>query len=250
MAIVSAIDAQGCDAVDFGPRRSVDPDDTCAEGTSVADLSVMRLQAAVECDCGAVLTASEQAALSRPGARALCLTCREHEASSSALVSRQALTDLVATGRGYALHRRRLPGTGTTIDHLFVGASGVFVIDAEFHPDAEIVAERRRGRFGPSTETLTVGGRRRNDLVDAVREQCAAVAEGLAATGHGEVPVTPVLCFVEGHLPRRAKHRRLGDVRIAGPTTLAEEVGSEGTFDGDSRFAIAMSLVAFLPSRA
>ena len=46
------------------------------------------------------------------------------------------------------------------------------------------------------------------------------------------------------------KHRRLGDVRIAGPTTLADEVGSEGTFDGDSRFAIAMSLVAFLPSRA
>ena len=226
----------------------VDPDDTCAEGTSVADISVMRLRAAVECDCGAELTSSEQAALTRSGGRALCLTCREAEAVASALVSRRALTELVATERGYALHRRRLPGTGTTIDHLFVGASGVFVIDAGYFPDAEVVIERSGGRFSPGTETLVVGGRRRNDLVDAVRQQCGDVTIGLADAGHGDVPVTPVLCFVEGHLPRRARQRRLGDVRLAGPTTLADEVGGEGVLDGDRRFAIAMSLVALLPA--
>jgi hypothetical protein len=207
----------------------------------------MRLRAAVECDCGSELTASEQAALTRSGGRALCLTCREAEAVASALVSRRALTELVATERGYALHRRRLPGTGTTIDHLFVGASGVFVIVAGYYPDAEVVVERSGGRFSPGTETLAVGGRRRNDLVDAVRQQCVDVTQGLADAGH-DVPVTPVLCFVEGHLPRRARHRRLGDVLLAGPTTLADEVGAEGVFDGERRFAIAMSLVAMLPA--
>ena len=84
--------------------------------------------------------------------------------------------------------------------------------------------------------------------MDAVRQQCADVTLGLADAGHGDVPVAPVLCFVEGHLPRRARQRRLGDVRLAGPTTLADEVGAEGVLDGDRRFAIAMSLVAMLPA--
>lgn len=214
----------------------------------MADTAAMRLHAAAECDCGADLTPSERESLTRSGDRALCLTCREAEAAASALVSRRALRDLVADQRGYALHRRRLPGTGTTIDHVFVGASGVFVIEAECHPDAEVVVERDGGRLRTGTETLVVGGRRRTDLVEGVRRQCADVADGLAAAGHGEVPVTPVLCFLEGHLPRRARNRRLGDVRLAGPASLADEVGADGAYDGDRRFAIAMSLAALLPS--
>jgi len=217
----------------------------------VADTSVTRLPAAVECDCGAELTASEQAAASAShGGGALCLTCREAEAVASALVSRRALSVLVAGERGYALHRRRLPGTSTVIDHLFVGASGVFVIDAAHFPDAEIVVERSGGRFSSSTENLLVAGRRRNDLVDAVREQCARVTDGLADARHGDVRVSPLLCFVEGNLPRRARHRRLGDVRLVSPTNLADQVSTDGALNGDRRFAIAMALVALLPAAA
>lgn len=214
----------------------------------MADTSVMRLPAAVECGCGAKLTASERAAaLDRPGGRGLCLTCREAQAAST-LVSRRTLTELVAGERGYALHQRRLPGTGTVIDHLFVGASGVFVIGAAYFPDADVVVERSGGRLSPSNESLLVGGRRRNDLVDAVREQCARVADGLAAARHGDVPVSPVLCFVEGNLPRRARHRRLGDVRLVGQSSLADHVAADGVLSGDRRFAIAMALVALLPA--
>ena len=43
----------------------------------------------------------------------------------------QALTVLVDAGHGYALHDRRVPGKRSNIDHLFVGAAGVYVIDAK-----------------------------------------------------------------------------------------------------------------------
>jgi hypothetical protein len=64
------------------------------------------------------------------------------------------------------------------------------------------------------------------------------------------VLVTPVLCFVEGQLPRRAKNSRFGSIRLVSAPNLTAEVGAEGAFDGDRRFALAMSLVSFLPSPA
>ena len=181
---------------------------------------------------------------------AQCPSCRDAEAADRALLTRRTLTELVADERGYALHRRTLPEIGTSVDHLFVGATGVFVIDLVHVPDADVAVARTGGRFAQGAEVLTVGGSRATHLVDAVHDQCAEVAAGLADHGQGEVPVTPVLCFVEAQLPRRAKNRRFGNVRLANPLNLADEVGVEGPFDGDRRFALAMSLVSFLPSTA
>ena len=81
-----------------------------------------------------------------------------------------------------------------------------------------------------------------------MRAQSAAVASGLADHGHGELPVVPVLCFVDAHLARRARHRHIGDVRLVSPATMGDEVAAHGLFDGDRRFAVAMSLVSFLPA--
>jgi len=161
-----------------------------------------------------------------------------------------ALTELVADERGYARHRRTLPETGTSVDHLFVGANGVFVIDLVHVPDADVSVSRTGGRFAVGTEMLTVGGSRATHLVDAVHEQCPEVAAGLADHGQGAVPVIPVLCFVEAQLPRRARNRRFGNVRLANALNLTDEVRVEGPFNGDRRFAMAMSLVSILPSTA
>lgn len=214
----------------------------------MADLSVMRLRDDVLCSCGAEITPGVRAPHSSPSRPTQCTDCRHLEAVESALASRRALTDLVAHERGYALHRRVLPESGSVLDHLFVGAGGVFVIDSAYHPDADVSVERTGGRFAAGSETLTVGGRRRPELLHALRSQCAEVTAGLAGVGQADVPVIPVICFVEGHLPRRARHRRVGDVRLVGPLTLADEVGADGQLDADRRFAIAMALVAFLPS--
>lgn len=215
----------------------------------MADIFVMRLHDVELCSCGAEVS-SEHPGTHRSSSQPLCPTCREAEVTRSALVTRRTLTHLVADERGYALHRRVLPEARVPVDHLFVGASGVYVIKVVRFPDVEVGLERTGGRFAAGTEVLTLDGVHAPHLVDAVHAQCAEVAEGLADLRQGDVPVIPVLCFVHGRLPRRARNRRIDDVRLTAGMTLADEVGGEGPFDADRRFALAMALVSFLPSTA
>lgn len=216
----------------------------------MADIFVMRPRDALLCACGVEVPVGEQTPHHSSSTPATCGSCRDAETTRRALATRRALTDLVAHERGYALHRRTVPGTDTTIDHLFVGPSAVFVIHDQLAPDTSVGVARSGGRWSAETPTLTIGGEPRPELSDAVHAQCLEVAEGLAEAGHADVPVVPVICFVDAHLPRWAKHRRVGDVRLTSDLHLADEVGAEGPFDGDRRFAVAMSLVSLLPSRA
>lgn len=216
----------------------------------MADTTVTRLHDVMLCRCGAAVSRRDQAVRQHSSTHVLCDSCRETEDAEVARLTRRTLTELVADERGYALHSRTLPKFGASVDHLFVGPAGVYVIDLVHAPEADVVVARTGGRFVPGAEVLTVSGSRATDLVDAVTAQCAEVAAGLAAIGEGGVPVIPVLCFVEARLPRRAKNRRFGNVRLVSPVNLADEVGIEGLFDGDRRFALAMSLVSLLPSPA
>ena len=160
----------------------------------------------------------------------------------------QALTALVDAGQGYALHDRRVPGRRSNIDHLFVGASGVLVIDAKRYKNAEVTVERTGGLFSPVVETLKVSGRRKNDLVDAVHKQCDVVRHALATTpDHADVAVIPALCFVDATLPFREKNRRVKGVRLCGPKGLAS-LAAAGPLDDERRFAVAMALSSALPS--
>jgi len=160
----------------------------------------------------------------------------------------QALTALVDAGHGYALHDRRVPGKRSNIDHLFVGAAGLYVIDAKRFKNAEVSVERTGGLFGPVVETLKVRGRRKNDLVEAVQRQCDVVRGALARSEPADVPVIPVLCFVDAALPLREKNRRVKEANLCGPQSLGRLVTAEGPFDDGVRFAIAMRLSTALPS--
>jgi len=160
----------------------------------------------------------------------------------------QALTALVDAGLGYALHDRRVPGKRSNIDHLFVGAAGVFVTDAKRYKNADVSVERTGALFGPVTETLKVGGRRRNDLVVAVQKQCEVVRDALAASRHLDVPVIPALCFVDASLPLRQKNRCVQGVRLCGPKGLQNLIAGDDLLDDELRFAVAMALSTSLPS--
>ena len=153
----------------------------------------------------------------------------------------QALTALVDAGQGYALHDRRVPGKRSNIDHLFVGAAGVYVIDAKRYKNADVSVERTGGLFGPVVETLKIGGRRKNDLVDGVLKQCDVVRTSLAGSEHSDTPVIPALCFVDAALPLRQMNRRVKGVRLCGPKGLSILV-HQGPLDDEHRFAIAMRL--------
>jgi len=167
----------------------------------------MRLHDAVLCSCGAEITSRDQQVLQGFSTPAQCATCRDEEAAEGALLTRHTLTELVADERRYARTAGPTPSPAPASTTSFLGANGVFVIGLVHVLDADVSVSRTGGRFAVGTEMLTVGGSRATHLVDAVHEQCAEVAAGLADHGQGAVPVTPVLCFVEAQLPRRARNR-------------------------------------------
>ena len=101
-----------------------------------------------------------------------------------------------------ALHDRRVPGKRSNIDHVAVGPSGVWTVDAK----------RYKGKLSVHRGGLVkVAGRDVTKLLDQARQQAAVAAIALAAGG----PVTtvePVLCFVGTELPRR--HTVVGGVHL------------------------------------
>lgn len=160
----------------------------------------------------------------------------------------QALLKCTVSGLGYALHDRRVPGKRSNIDHLFVGASGVFVIDAKLYKNADVSVERSGGLFGPTVETLTVNGRKRDALVTAMLGQRDVVVDALAGTPAEGTPVIPVLCFVDGVLPMREKNRNVNGVRLCGLKGLSTLAALESELDDARRLEVARVISATLPS--
>lgn len=104
------------------------------------------------------------------------------------------------TDRGVrVLHDRRIPRTRANIDHIAISASGVFVLDAKRYrgrPHLRVEG----GILRPRAETLMVGSRKCNSLVDGVTKQVRLVTDALAAAD-GTVPVTGMLVFVDADWP-------------------------------------------------
>ena len=152
------------------------------------------------------------------------------------------LEGLMETGVGYPLHDRRMPGSRGNIDHLFVGPSGVFVIDAKHFKGAEITVDHVGGLFSPRVEFLKVDGRQRKGLLEGVLKQAEAVRDALASTPFAESPVTPMLCFVDGLLPARKSKRVAQGVQLVTLKGIADHVSRPGPLDVDSTLSLATVL--------
>jgi hypothetical protein len=96
-----------------------------------------------------------------------------------------------------ALHDRRVRGTRGNIDHIVVGPTGVFVIDAKLYRG--VIRVRDRGTLFKTDERLYVGSRDCSRLAENMAWQVAAIKAVLASVGvaYSSVPVQPVLCFVD-----------------------------------------------------
>lgn len=148
-----------------------------------------------------------------------------------------------------ALHDRRVPRSQANIDHVVVGPSGVFVVDAKRYKDALIAVRRSGGLFGPPREQLIVGGRDKTKLVDAMAWQVDAVRTALADDAEfAEVPVTAALCFVDGQFPLFGT-LRVRDVEIKGLRGIAKLVTREGRLDIAARERLARLLANRLPAK-
>ncbi|WP_301114122.1 nuclease-related domain-containing protein [Microbacterium sp.] len=108
----------------------------------------------------------------------------------------QRLTELPDGVR--LLHDRRIPGTRANIDHIVIGPSGVWVIDAKRYKGKRPALHVDGGIIRPRTEHLRIGGRDGHKLIDGVHSQLAQVT---AALGDSRVPVIGALCFLEADWP-------------------------------------------------
>jgi hypothetical protein len=134
------------------------------------------------------------------------------------------LDSLVSAGV-VALHDRRRPGTTANIDHIAVAPNGVWVIDAKRYTGQ--VTKKDVGRWLSSDVRLFVGRRDCTKLVTGMAKQIDAVRTALGAEW-AEVPVRPVLCFVDTDWRWFASPFELDGVLVTWPRALRDLVVGAG----------------------
>ncbi|WP_375482442.1 nuclease-related domain-containing protein [uncultured Jatrophihabitans sp.] len=147
-----------------------------------------------------------------------------------------------------ALHDRCVPRSRANIDHIVIGPSGVFVVDTKRYAGAKVALRRSGGFLSPYREQLMVRGRDQTKMVEAMEWQLSAVRTALSGSPFADVPISAVLCFVDGELPFSGKID-IGDVRVRGPKGCGRLVAEDGPLDAAEREQIAQHLAERLPAK-
>jgi Nuclease-related domain len=147
---------------------------------------------------------------------------------------------VVAAGLGAiegveTLHARAIPGTRSSIDHIAIGPSGVYVIDTHDHSGRVV----RRGN------RLFVGSEDRTDLLAAVKVPVDAVASAL---GDLHLPISRALCFTGGDWPPSSPPFMLNGVWVGSANPLYWLVAQPGRLTAREIDAAARLLDERLPA--
>lgn len=124
--------------------------------------------------------------------------------------------------RGACAARSPHPRLKGNIDHIAVGPSGVYVIDAKKYTGQ--IEARNVGGWLREDFRLYVNGRDQTKLADAMGYQVDVVRQAMGSA-HSGVPVVPVLCFVAATWPGfRLRSFSIRGVAILWPIGLAKFV--------------------------
>jgi nuclease-like protein len=130
-----------------------------------------------------------------------------------------------APGR-HVLHDRRIPGTRRNIDHLAIGPTGVWVIDAkQYAGKVELVTDGTL--FHPVTK-LRVGGRNQSHLAAGVQDQIARVAAALQQLDGQPLTIHGMLCFVGAQWGLFAKPFLFDSLTVAWPSAAVDILSRHG----------------------
>jgi hypothetical protein len=145
-----------------------------------------------------------------------------------------------------ALHDRRIPGTRANIDHIAISSAGVFVLDAKRYKGRPALRVEG-GILRPRVETLTVGSRKCNPLVDGMHKQLDLVTAALGeASG---VSVTGMLVFVEADWPLFGGDFTTRGIRVLWPKRAAEHLLEPGALGVDDVDGLHRTLASvFVPA--
>jgi Nuclease-related domain len=149
-----------------------------------------------------------------------------------------------------ALHDRVIPGTrGANIDHIYVSANGVWVVDAKSYKGK--VEKRDVGPFWRDEIEFSVGGRNRTKLVDGLGLQVKAIRAALEPDPeYGRVDVRPVLCFVDSDWDVLARPFDVRGVTVLYPGALPKRLKRRGDLTRAAMQHIAKRLALSLPAAA
>jgi len=147
----------------------------------------------------------------------------------------------------HVLHDRRIPGSKRNIDHIAVGPSGVFVIDAKRYKDKRPSLRVEGGFIRARTEKLMIGSRVCTSLVDGVLRQVKDVESALAVAGSGEIPVRGMLCFVEANWPLIGGSFVVAGIDVVWPKKAAELMLKPGALEDNSVRGIHHALASAFP---
>lgn len=128
------------------------------------------------------------------------------------------LTELPDTFR--VMHDGRIPGTQASIDHIAIGPSAVWVIDAKRYKNRRPALRVEGGILRPRIETLRIGGRDGTELVDGVRSQVDRVSPALEHDSR----INEVLCFLEADWPLIGGSFIVNDIQVRWPRPLVKQV--------------------------
>lgn len=131
----------------------------------------------------------------------------------------QRLTDLPDTFR--VLHDRRIPRTRANIDHLVIGPTGVWVIDAKRYKNKRPALHVDGGIIRPRAEHLRIGGRDGTKLIAGVQNQLERVTTAL---GDEPSPVFGALCFLEADWPLIGGSFTVDSIHVLWPRLLIKRV--------------------------
>ncbi len=135
------------------------------------------------------------------------------------------------------LHGRRIPGTGTVVDHIAIGPTGISLIQTGDRSGAARVRRRR----------LMVGGEDQTGLVAGVVDQLALVRPLLEDARLGWVPLHGALCCMGFEAPPILGRLRVSNVTVEGPRPLARMLRSQGPLSDDEVGPVADSVARCLP---
>ena len=139
------------------------------------------------------------------------------------------------------LHDRRIPGSRANVDHIAVTRDGgVWAIDAKNYTGK--VQRIDKGGWFSMNETLYVGRRDCTRLVDEAARRAVSVQAALE-----DVPVTPVLCFIDAEWALLGRAIVLHGVHAISPKATVALVRRAGPLAADRVSAIAGKAAAAFP---
>jgi hypothetical protein len=156
----------------------------------------------------------------------------------------------LALGRtGVMLDHRIAPGDDRPLDHVVVAQSGVWVVTVK---SSRGLVERRVGSTMANTrDRLLVDGRERHRALRSAHLRTRAVADAVARLGNGweQVPVHPVLCYVDAEWRPFAQPFEVDGVTVVWPKQFGSVVNVEPVISPRSVEALATHLDAALRRR-